>query len=177
MFPTKVQQGLLHALWPNKILSHILPHPYRTYSLHANQLPTLFLLRAQIVAKIRTSRVATRRIISKHMTLVQFGCLYQFIDSFEQFFSCLKQNKTNNLLRDDITGGHVTTAANHGLLSWQVFLNLRPSNLIRLYHTICHPHVFSIKIPLLKYNYTKNCSLSIVLTATDQKPQKSLKRW
>ena len=24
---------------------------------------------------------------------------------------------------------------------------------------------------------TKNCSLSIVLTATDQKPQKSLKRW
>ena len=30
---------------------------------------------------------------------------------------------------------------------------------------------------LLKQINTKNCSLSIVLTATDQKPQKSLKRW
>ena len=31
--------------------------------------------------------------------------------------------------------------------------------------------------PLLFVINTENCSLSIVLTATDQKPQKSLKRW
>ena len=31
--------------------------------------------------------------------------------------------------------------------------------------------------PLLTNINTKNCSLSIVLTATDQQPQKSLKRW
>ena len=33
------------------------------------------------------------------------------------------------------------------------------------------------KMSLLSLINTKNCSLSIVLTATDQKPQKSLKRW
>jgi len=31
------------------------------------------------------------------------------------------------------------------------------------------------KMPTYTYINTKNCSLSIVLTATDQKPQKSLK--
>jgi len=142
MFPTKVQQGLLHALWPNKILSHILPHPYRTYSLHANQLPTLFLLRAQSVAEIRTSRVATGRIISKYMILVLFGCLRSVYPVLNSFPVAQKENKTNNFLRDDITGGHVTTAANHGRFSWQVFINLRPSNLIRLYHTMCDLHFF-----------------------------------
>jgi len=136
MFPTKVQQGLLHALWPNKIMSHILPHDYRTYSLRANQLPTLFLLRAQSVAEIRTSRVATGRIISKYMILVLFGCLRSVYPVLNSFPVAQKENKTNNFLRDDITGGHVTTAANHGPFSWQVFINLRPSNLIRLYHTI-----------------------------------------
>jgi len=34
---------------------------------------------------------------------------------------------------------------------------------------------YAVRRILLKIN-TKNCSLSIVLTATDQKPQKSLKR-
>jgi len=33
----------------------------------------------------------------------------------------------------------------------------------------------SVELPYILIN-TKNCSLSIVLTATDQKPQKSLKR-
>ena len=143
MFPTKVQQGLLHALWPNKIMSHILPHDYRTYCLRANQLPTLFLLRAQSVAEIRTSRVATGRIISKYMILVLFGCLRSIYPVLNSFPVAQKENKTNNFLRDDITGGHVTTAANHGRFSWQVFINLRPSNLIRLYHTMCDLHVFS----------------------------------
>ena len=37
-----------------------------------------------------------------------------------------------------------------------------------------HIHNFDNKTPNIN---TKNCSLSIVLTATDQKPQKSLRRW
>ena len=56
------------------------------------------------------------------------------------------------------------------------YTRIERSTFIQPYSELCYGDHGSLSTATFIQNNTKNCSLSIVLTATDQKPQKSLKK-
>jgi len=126
-----------------------------------------------------------KRLVGLHATYTKnLHCKWDTLDYRVGHFSPYGRTvQTVGLdIRSKLSFGHFGTGAEmlrHVRPIWTV-LKCLSADLSRV-RSVRLPFYFSFRrdyifLVLLEIN-AKNCSLSIVLTATDQKPQKSLKRW